>query len=89
MTRRKQKIEVQGTEITVSINDQQDFISITDIEKLKNTEAPVYIIKNLMCRKNTIAWLGLWKHLNNPFFKLVEFNQFRNELSKINIYKNE
>ena len=29
--------------------------------------------------KNTIELLGLWEKLNNPDFKLVEFDQFRNE----------
>jgi len=29
--------------------------------------------------KNTIELLGLWERLNNPDFKLVEFDQFKNE----------
>jgi len=31
MAKKKQKIEVQGTEITVVSNNKQDFISLTDM----------------------------------------------------------
>lgn len=29
--------------------------------------------------RSTIEYLGLWEQLNNPSFKLVDFDQFRNE----------
>jgi len=32
-----------------------------------------------MKNKNTIELLGLWEKLNNPNFKEVEFDLFRNE----------
>ena len=40
---------------------------------------PADIVKNRMRTRSTIEFLGLWEHLNNPDFKLVEFDQFRNE----------
>lgn len=73
------KIEVQGLQVSYTSIDNDDFISITDIAKLKNADAPADIIKNWMRSKNTIELLGLWERLNNPDFKLVEFDQFRNE----------
>lgn len=79
MAKRNKKIEVQGMEVSFTSIDNDDFISITDIAKLKNEEAPADIIKNWMRSKNTIELLGLWEKLNNPNFKLVEFDQFRNE----------
>lgn len=78
MTKQK-NIQVQGLQVGYTSINNDDFISITDIAKLKNAEAPADIIKNWMRSKNTIELLGLWERLNNPDFKLVEFDQFRNE----------
>ena len=60
--------------------NDDDFISITDIAKFINPDAPADVIKNWMRSKNTIELLGLWERLHNPDFKLVEFDQFRNEV---------
>jgi hypothetical protein len=68
------------TEITViSKGDQDDYISLTDIAKYKNSEAPADVVKNWMRSRSTIDFIGLWEQLNNINFKLVEFDQFRNE----------
>ena len=40
------KIEVIGREITVIRAKKEDFISLTDIAKYKNPDAPADIIKN-------------------------------------------
>ena len=37
-------------------------------------------IMNRLRSKNTIELLGLWEKLHNPDFKLVEFDQFKNEI---------
>lgn len=79
MAKKNQKIEIQGLQVSYTSIDNDDFISITDIAKLKNADAPADIIKNWMRSKNTIELLGLWERLNNLDFKLVEFDQFRNE----------
>ncbi|MCF6271256.1 MAG: KilA-N domain-containing protein [Melioribacteraceae bacterium] len=79
MNKRKIKIEVKGVEVAFIKTNEKDFISITDIAKYKNSEAPADIIKNWLRNKNTIELLGLWEKINNPKFKLVEFDQFRNE----------
>lgn len=76
---RTNKIAVKGIEVSFTTNKQEDFICLTDIAKYKNPEAPADIIKNWLRNKNTIELLGLWEKLNNPDFKLVEFDQFKNE----------
>ena len=73
------KIDVQGYSVTVLSVSKEDFISLTDIAKHRNPDAPADIVKNWMRTRSTIEFLGLWEHLNNPDFKLVEFDQFRNE----------
>jgi hypothetical protein len=76
----KATINANGTEITViSKGDQDDYISLTDIAKYKNSEAPADVVKNWMRSRSTIDFIGLWEQLNNINFKLVEFDQFRNE----------
>lgn len=73
------KIDVQGKEIMIIFREQQDYLSLTDIAKYKNSEAPADIVKNWLRSRSTIEFLGLWEQLNNLDFKLVEFDQFRNE----------
>lgn len=74
-----EKIDVQGKEITIISRERQDYISLTDIAKYRNNDAPADIVKNWMRSRSTIEFLGLWEQLNNADFKLVEFDQFRNE----------
>ncbi|MCD4780783.1 MAG: KilA-N domain-containing protein [Candidatus Omnitrophica bacterium] len=75
----KHKIEVQGTEITIFEKEQKDYLSLTDIAKYRNSTAPADVIKNWMRARSTIEFLGLWERLNNPTFKLVEFDGFKND----------
>ena len=79
MSRKNTKIEVKGVEVAFVQTQQEDFICITDIAKFKNPDAPRDVIKNWMRSKNTIELLGLWEKLNNPNFKQVEFDLFKNE----------
>lgn len=74
-------IHAAGVDISVQsfVGSEDDYISLTDIAKYKNPDAPADVIKNWMRIRNTIEYLGLWEELNNPDFKLVEFDQFKNE----------
>ena len=76
----KEVIHAKDTEITVlSYVNADDYISLTDIARYKNPEFPADIVKTWMRMRNTIEFLGLWEELNNPEFKLVEFDQFKND----------
>lgn len=75
----KSIINANGIEIRVSSTDESDYISLTDIAKKRNPEFPADVIKNWMRSRSTIEFLGLWEKLNNPNFKLVEFDQFKQE----------
>jgi hypothetical protein len=78
MAKKNQKIEVQGTEITVSKKEQQEYISLTDIARHKDSDRTDYIIQNWLRNRNTIEFLGIWEKLNNPNFNPIEFEGFRN-----------
>src|SRR3990167_4655175 len=72
-------INVKGNEIVLFSKNEEDYISLTDIAKYKNKEYPADVIKNWTRSKYTIDFLGLWEKINNSKFKLVEFDQFRNQ----------
>jgi len=75
----KDKITVKNTEISViSINGVDDYISLTDIARYKSDD-PTATIQNWMRNKDVIDFLGLWESLNNPDFKPVEFEGFKNQ----------
>jgi len=69
------KILVQ--DIFISINEK-DYISLTDIAKSKNSNEPKDIVKNWLRNKNTIEFLEILEQINNPNFKGVEFDTFKN-----------
>lgn len=75
----KSTINANGVEIRVTSNDKADYISLTDIAKKRNSEFPADVVKNWLRSRSTIEFLGLWEKINNPEFKLVEFDQFRNQ----------
>ena len=73
-------IHAKDTDISVLSNiGTDDYISLTDIARYRNSEFPADVIKNWLRQRNTIEFLGLWEQLNNPDFKLVEFDQFKIE----------
>lgn len=56
-----------------------DYISISDIAKIRNPIEPKDVVKNWLRNKNTLLFLGLWEKLNNPNFKGVEFDPLIHE----------
>ena len=76
---KKSIIEVQGTAIAVLNQNDQDYISLTDIARYRDSQEPFAIINNWMRSRSTIEFLGLWERLGNPNFKPLEFERFRNE----------
>jgi len=79
MAMKNKKIEVQGTEITIYSHIKDEYISVTDIARFKDPKRTDYIIQNWMRNRNTIEFLGIWERLNNPDFKPIEFDGFRNK----------
>ncbi len=73
------KITVKNIEIKITGIGDEDFISLTDMAKIKNSEFPADVIKNWMRLRGTIEFLGIWEQINNPDFNMVEFDQFKKE----------
>jgi hypothetical protein len=74
-------IHADGVDISVvtTVGNEDDYISLTDMARHRNPEFPADVVKNWLRLRSTIEFLGLWEQLNNPDFKLVEFDQFKNE----------
>ena len=75
----KGKLIVQDTIVSFTRMDQGDFISLTDIARVKNPNEPKDVVKNWLRARSTIEFLGLWEKINNPDFKGVEFDSFKTE----------
>ncbi len=76
----KSKIHAKDVEISViTYLNNEDYISLTDIARYRDEENPRYIIQNWMRTRSALEFLGLWEELNNPNFKRVEFDTFKNE----------
>ena len=69
-------ITVQGISVTVSNEDIDDYICITDIAAAKSDNSRAAdVIKNWMRNRSTLEFLGTWEQIYNPEFKVVEFDQ--------------
>ena len=76
---KNKKISVQGVEIVLYEDNNNDFISLTDIARHKDPEHTDSIIQNWLRNRNTIELLGFWETIYNPNFKPLEFEGFRKQ----------
>jgi len=72
-------INVRGSCISVIRSQDDDYISLTDIAKSKNSERPDDLIRNWLRNRNTLELLGIWEQLHNPGFNPVEFDGIKNQ----------
>ncbi len=73
------KINTQGLQIYTFTQNENDYISLTDIARYKNAEEPKDVVKNWTRNYSTIEFLGTWEKINNPNFKGVEFDAFKSK----------
>lgn len=77
---KKDIIQAKGFNIEIYTEDyKNDYISLTDIARYKNSYEPSDVIKNWLRRKDTIEFLGLWESLYNKNFNSVEFDRIKSE----------
>lgn len=77
---KKETIKAKVFEIQIYIEDfKNDYISLTDIARYKNSYEPSDVIKNWLRRKDTIEFLGLWESMYNENFNSVEFDRMKSE----------
>ena len=73
-------LHVQGINVGIYTEDyRNEYISLTDIARYRNSDDPRFAIQNWMRNRNTIEFLGLWETLHNPNFNRMQFDTFKNE----------
>lgn len=75
----KTKLNVNDLDVILYKQNEEEYISLTDMAKFRDSERTNYIIQNWMRTRNTIEFLGLWEQLKNHNFKSIEFDAFKNE----------
>lgn len=81
MNKKTFSLEAKGQQISIiTSEDRNDFISLTDIAKYKNSSDPRFVIQNWMRNRNTLEFIGLWEQLHNPTFNRVEFDTVKSLL---------
>ncbi len=77
---KKKKIEIKNKLIAVNLSeDENGFISLTDIARFKDADATGIIIANWLSTKYTIQFIGAWERLHNSNFNVMEFHNIKNE----------
>ncbi len=79
----KKKINVKGTEISVSKEKEGEYISLTDMLKAKDGD---FFISDWLRNRNTVEFLGVWESVNNPNFNYGEFATIKSQAG-LNSYK--
>lgn len=84
MQKKNNIITVQDIPITVTTQNENDYISITDIASAKTGKVRAAdVIKNWLRNRTTLEFLGTWEQIYNDSFKVVEFEHFKREAEAI------
>ncbi len=76
----KQSITIKDIEVKIRTSkDNNDYICLTDMAKIKNPSEPDAVVANWMRVRYTIDFLGIWERVYNPNFNPLEFEGVRYE----------
>ena len=71
------RIIVKNIDVNITGLTDDDFISLTDLARIKNPSDPNGVIANWLRRIDTINFLSLWESMNNEDFKPTDFEGFK------------
>ena len=80
---KNKKIQVEGREITIILDNKQEYISLTDMLKAKDGD---FFISDWLRNRNTVEYLGIWESVYNPDFNYGEFAIIKSQAG-LNNYK--
>lgn len=78
------KIHVNGTDITIINQNEEDFICLT--EMVANIEDGSKLIERWMNTKTTVDFLGVWEQMNNQNFNSPEFRGIKERVGSGNFF---
>ena len=74
-------ITVQEIPITVSKEQERDYICITDIAAAKSENARAAdVVRNWLRNRGTLEFLSTWEQIYNPNFKVFESEHFKSQV---------
>ena len=76
---KKTVLTVEGTEVALKSQNQNDYVSLTDIAKYRDKENPSQVISLWMRTFSTMRYLSLWGKLHNPNFKPLISEGFKTQ----------
>ena len=76
MNKTTQQIKVEDTIIHITQHNKEDYISLTDMLKRKESGGLIF---KWLSNKNTIEFLGVWEKIYNPNFNYTEFGVIKSE----------
>lgn len=82
-TKKQMHITVRGVKITVVLNQENDYISLTDMIRAKDGD---FYISDWLRNRNTVEFLGIWESIHNPLFNYGEFAIIKTHVG-LNSYK--
>lgn len=72
------KLKIHSTEITLLKQNNEDFISLTDMANAKEGESRAAdVIKNWIRSRYALEYLSTWEMIHNPDFNVVESDHFK------------
>ena len=77
-----EQIKVKDISINITGIQDDDYISLTDLARIKNSKEPKDVVKNWMRSRATLEYLGLWEKMNNLDFRGVDFEPLLAETGK-------
>ena len=80
---KNKKISVEGKEITIILDNEKEYISLTDMLKAKDGD---FFISDWLRNRNTVEYLGIWESVYNPDFNYGEFAAIKSQAG-LNSYK--
>jgi len=80
---KNRSIMVEGREISVILEKEQEYISLTDMLKAKDGD---FFISDWLRNRNTVEYLGIWESVYNPNFNWGEFAIIKGQAG-LNSYK--
>ena len=73
-------IEVQNVHISISKQELDDYICITDIAKAKSDSVRAAdVVRNWLRNRGTLEYLSAWEQIYNPNFKVFESEHFKKQ----------
>ena len=73
---KQQTIVIEGSKIAILQQNTDDFVSLTDMAKLKNA-ATGLVISHWLSTRYAVDFLGIWERINNPNFNVTDFSNIK------------